>query len=217
MAKLISEFRVTGEQVQTIIEESINGSPKKYYIGGSFLRMDDRNQNGRLYPERVVRPCIDEFVTNKVRMNRAVGELNHPHKPEIDLGRISHIIEDLHYEGKDVIGKARLLDTDQGKIAKVLIDEGLSFGVSLRALGDSDSQGVMQPGLTLLAIDLVADPSFATSFVDPILEAREYIIDGDKIITVNFDSYEKIVTKKNVSPQEVAAAFNKLIYSLKNR
>lgn len=217
MAKLITEFKAQGDQIQTVVEEQTGGVPKKYYIEGSFLRMDTRNQNGRLYPERVVRPCIDEFVMDKVNNNRAVGELNHPHKPEIDLGRVSHMIESLRYEGKDIMGRARLLDTEQGKIAKILIDEGLSFGVSLRALGDSDGDGVMQPGLTLLAIDLVADPSFSTSFVDPVLENREYIIEGNKIICTAFDKYEKAVTRKNVSSFEVAMAFNNLINSLKNK
>lgn len=217
MAKLIAEYRNQIEAVQAVVEESLDGKPKKYYITGSFLKMNTRNQNGRIYPDRVVIPCINDFVENKVKMNRAVGELNHPHKPDIDLERVSHIIEDLRFEGMDVMGKARLLDTTQGKIAKVLIDEGLSFGVSLRALGESDNSGVMMPGLTLLAIDLVADPSFATSFVDPILESRDYIIDGDKIICTNFDNYEKIATSKSSSSHEVAFAFNKLIQGLKNR
>lgn len=215
MAKLIAEVGFDSSKV--VIEESTeNSNKKKHYITGSFLKMDTRNQNGRLYPHDVVEEAINEFVENKVKFNRAVGELNHPHTPEIDLGRISHIIEDLHIDGKDVIGKARLLDTEQGKIAKVLCDEGLSFGVSLRALGDVDNDGVMLPGMTLLAIDLVADPSFATSFVDPILESKEYIMDGDKIIEKKINDYEKIVTKQNVSQEEAYFAFRNLINSLKS-
>jgi len=217
MAKLISEYKSQGLDLTSIIEESSDGNPKKYYVTGSFLRMDTKNQNGRVYPENVVRPCIDEFIRDKVKNNRGIGQLNHPHSPEIDLGRISHMIESLEYVGKDVMGKARILDTEQGKVAKVLINEGLSFGVSLRALGDANDNGVMQPGLTLLAIDLVADPSFSTSFVDPILEAKEYFIEGNIIKEVNFDRYEKIVKQKNVSPLEVAIAFNTLIQNLRNK
>ncbi len=214
MARLI---RDGAETTKLLVEEGVAGQPKKHYIVGSFLRTDSRNQNGRLYPMDVVAPCIEEFVEKKVAFNRAVGELNHPHTPEIDLGRISHIIEDLHFEGKDVMGKARLLDTDQGKIAKVLCNEGLSFGVSLRALGDVDEEGIMLPGMTLIAIDLVADPSFATSFVDPILESKEYLINGDKIVEKKYAQYEQAVTKRNASPDEVYKAFNDLINSLRTK
>jgi hypothetical protein len=215
MAKLIAEGLFDSSKL--LIEEGANGEPKKHYIVGSFLKVDSRNQNGRLYPRDVVEPCIQEFIEKKVSHNRAVGELNHPHTPEIDLGRISHIIEDLHFEGNDVMGKARLLDTEQGKIAKVLCNEGLSFGVSLRALGDVDDEGIMLPGMNLIAIDLVADPSFATSFVDPILESKEYLIDGDKIVEKQYAVYEEAVTNKHASPDEVYKAFNNLINSLRTK
>ena len=192
MAKLISEYKDLGS-VQTIIEEGVAGeTPKKYYITGSFLKADSRNQNGNLYPRHVIEQCIAKFKKDKILNNRAVGELNHPHTPEIDLGRVSHIIEDLYFEGDDVVGKARLLDTTQGKEAKALVDGGLSFGVSLRALGAFDDEQVMTEGMTLIAIDLVADPSFATSFVDPILESKEWLIDEEgnikeAIVTVEED------------------------------
>jgi hypothetical protein len=218
MAKLISEYRDL-DSVKTVIEEGSGGNkPKKYYITGSFLKANSRNQNGNLYPTDVVEECINDYVENKVKFNRAVGELNHPHSPEIDLGRISHIIESLSFEGDDVIGKARLLDTEQGKIAKVLVDEGLSFGVSLRALGNSDDDNVMQRGMNLLAIDLVADPSFATSFVDPILESKEYILEDGKIKESvglqSFKTFEESVTGKP-NQMQVAAAFHELLNSLR--
>jgi hypothetical protein len=218
MAKLISEYRDMNN-VTTVIEESAENKPKKYYINGSFLKANHRNQNGNMYPTNVVEECIRDFVENKVKLNRAVGELNHPHSPEIDLGRISHIIEELRIEGDDVMGKARLLDTEHGKIAKVLVDEGLSFGVSLRALGSTDEDQVMQSGMNLIAIDLVADPSFSTAFVDPILESKEYILE-DGIIKESqgikaFNAFEKAATG-HPSQMEVASAFYDLLNSLRS-
>ena len=217
MAKLISEYRDLSS-VSTVVEESVDNKPKKYYITGSFLKANHRNQNGNLYPTDVVEECVREFVENKVKFNRAVGELNHPHSPEIDLGRISHIIEELKIQGDDVMGKARLLDTEHGKIAKVLVDEGLSFGVSLRALGSVDDKQIMLPGMNLIAIDLVADPSFTSAFVDPILESKEYILENgiikESIGLRAFNTFERSVTG-NPSEMEVANAFYNLLNSLR--
>jgi len=212
MAKLITESLNTN--YKTFIEEDVHTGEKKYYITGSFLKTDIRNQNGRLYPMDVVKPCINEFVEKKVKLNRAVGELNHPHKPEIDLERIAIIIEELYFEGNDVIGKARVVHDR----VKELIDAGLSFGVSLRALGDVDDDGIMLPGMTLLAIDLVADPSFETAFVDPILESREYEIkeDGSIVCVDGVCSINKTVeeSKNNITECDVVKTFNKLINTL---
>jgi len=206
MAKLISEYRDVAS-MNTFIEEGVNGAKKKYYITGSFLRADERNQNGNLYPFDVVKTCIDTFVTEKVNKNRAIGELNHPHTPEINLERIAVIIEELKFEGNDLMGKARVVHP---KI-KELIDEGLNFGVSLRALGALDEDQVMQEGMQLIAIDVVADPSFATAFVDPILESKEYnIADDGSIICAN----ECKVVNENSADTE--AAFKELFKSLQS-
>ena len=184
MAKLIAEYKDLSN-TQTVIEEGTNGTnDKKYYITGSFLKINSRNQNGNLYPRDVIEECISEFNEKKVKLNRAVGELNHPHTPEVDLNNIAIIIKSLEIIGDDVIGKALVTSKGPGENVKGLIDDGLSFGVSLRALGTLDDEQVMQPGMTLIAIDLVSDPSFSTSFVDPILESKEYTVDAQGNITV---------------------------------
>jgi len=211
MAKLIMEQRF--EPSKVLVEEDKATGEKKYYITGSFLQTDTRNQNGRIYPMDVVKPCIDEFVKNKVSKNRAIGELNHPHTPEINLERIAIIIEELYFQGKDLMGKARVVH----KRVKELIDEGLSFGVSLRALGDVDDDGIMLPGMNLLAIDLVADPSFSTAFVDPILESKEYTMTKDgTIICVDGVCKLKEENKINVKSCEVYKTLSDLIHSLED-
>ena len=178
MAKLISEYR-DQSIVGTVVEESANNGKRNYYITGSFLKIGERNQNGNLYPRDVVTECVRVFNETKIKLNRGVGELNHPHSPEVDLNNIAIIIESLTIEGDDVIGKAKVTSKGPGETVRGLIDDGLSFGVSLRALGTLDEDKVMQEGMTLIAIDLVSDPSFKTSFVDPILESKEWKIDKD--------------------------------------
>ncbi len=209
MAKLISEYRDQAT-VSSVVEEGANGSDKKYYVTGSFLKIGSRNQNGNLYPRNVVEACIKEFNEKKVKMNRAVGELNHPHTPEVDLNNIAIIIKSLEIVGDDVIGKAQVASKGPGERVKGLIDDGLSFGVSLRALGTLDDDKVMQPGMNLIAIDLVSDPSFATSFVDPILESREYILDKDGNIVVDPSFVEESTDDKSLA----ANFFSELLSSL---
>jgi hypothetical protein len=212
MAKLITEYRELAD-TNAVIEESNGGQDKKYYITGSFLKVDTRNQNGNLYPRDVVIKCIEEFNTNKIQKNRAVGELNHPHTPDVDLNNIAVLIESLELVGDDVMGKARVASKGPGERVKGLIDDGLNFGVSLRALGTLDEEKVMQDGMHLIAIDLVSDPSFATSFVDPILESKEYVLDGDFIVEGHNVTTPVSSKAPNTSTHDVEAAFSKLFKS----
>lgn len=209
MAKLISEYRDLSS-TNAVVEEANGDTPKKYFITGSFLKIGSRNQNGNLYPRNVVEACIKEFNEKKVKMNRAVGELNHPHTPEVDLNNIAILIKSLEIVGDDVIGKAQVASKGPGERVKGLIDDGLSFGVSLRALGTLDDDKVMQPGMNLIAIDLVSDPSFSTSFVDPILESREYIVDKDGNIVVDPSFVEESTDDKALA----AGFFKDLLSSL---
>src|SRR4051812_2210303 len=129
--KLITEYN---EQVNRVITESANGG-KDYFIEGPFLQGDLKNRNGRIYPINTLnRECM-RYVKEMVQQNRAVGELGHPDTPAINLHLASHNIVELHREGNDFIGKAKVLDTPNGRIVKALMDEGIRLGVSSRGLG----------------------------------------------------------------------------------
>lgn len=178
--KLIKEVY---EQTNYIVEEKL-GKGKEYFIEGIFLQSDCKNRNGRMYPESVMDKEVSRYVESYVNKNRAYGELGHPDTPSINLDRVSHIITNLRKEGTNYVGKAKILDTPMGKIAKGLLDGGAQLGVSSRALGslkmNKEGVQVVQDDFMLsTAADIVADPSAPDAFVRGIMESCEWIfVDG---------------------------------------
>jgi hypothetical protein len=122
------------------------------------------------------------YINEYVNKGRALGELNHPSGPTVNLDRVSHIIKELHEDGKNIYGKAKVLDTPMGKIVKNLIDEGAQLGVSTRGMGSLKSRNgyqEVQEDFMLAAVDIVADPSAPNAFVNGIMEGREWMfVDG---------------------------------------
>lgn len=164
-----------GDVEKTVVEESITRRKKGTYIKGPYMQAGVRNENGNLYPLKVVKKAIEEYQ-KKIDDGTAYGELNHPHKAEINLERICHKIVSLELDEETgiVYGKSKLLDKDLGKKAQELAEEGIRFGVSLRALGSFDRNNVMQDDFELLAVDLVGDPSFTNSMMDVVQESKNY-------------------------------------------
>ncbi len=179
MARLIVE--PANNRVE-MITESVNGI-KSYYLTGSFSSADTPNKNKRIYPMRVLKPAVERYVEEYVKSQRAVGELNHPDSATINLDRVSHMIEDLHFEGKELMGKAKILDTPCGKQAKALLEGGVKLGVSTRALGSvREVNGVneVQDDFMLATVDIVHDPSNYSSLVEAIYESKEWeFVDGE--------------------------------------
>ena len=159
------------------------GAKKKMYIEGVFLQGDLKNRNGRMYPVATLAKEVGRYNESFVAKGRAVGELGHPDGPTVNLDRVSHKIVDLHREGNNFIGKAQLLETPMGKIAKSLIAEGVTLGVSSRGIGtlkeDKDGLKVVGEDFQLAtAADIVADPSAPDAFVNGIMEGKEWIWEG---------------------------------------
>lgn len=179
MARLIVEPATNRVEM---ISESVNGV-KSYYLTGSFSSADTPNKNKRIYPMRVLKPAVERYVEEYVKSQRAVGELNHPDSATINLDRVSHMIEDLHFEGKELMGKAKILDTPCGKQAKALLEGGVKLGVSTRALGSvREVNGVneVQDDFMLATVDIVHDPSNYSSLVEAIYESKEWeFVDGE--------------------------------------
>ena len=159
------------------------GSKKKMYIEGVFLQGDLKNRNGRMYPVNTLAKEVNRYNEAFVAKGRALGELGHPDGPTVNLDRVSHKITSLRQEGNNFIGKAQLLETPMGKIAKSLLDEGVTLGVSSRGVGSlrESSNGCKVVGedfMLATAADIVADPSAPDAFVSGIMEGKEWVWEG---------------------------------------
>jgi hypothetical protein len=174
--KLITEC---SQDVEYIVE----GKAKEQYIKGIFMQSDIQNQNGRVYPFSVLQKQVTEYNNKFVKESTALGELGHPSGPTINLDRVSHIITELYEDGKNFIGKAKIMNTPNGKIVKNLIESGVRLGVSSRGLGSvkANKSGVneVQKDFVLSTVDIVSDPSAPEAFVNGIMEGREFSITGE--------------------------------------
>ena len=159
------------------------GAKKKMYIEGVFLQGEIKNRNGRMYPVNTLSREVNRYNESFIKKGRALGELGHPDGPTVNLDRVSHKITQLRQEGNNFIGKAQLLDTPMGKIAKSLIDEGVTLGVSSRGVGSlkTTSEGYKVVGedfMLATAADIVADPSAPEAVVSGIMERKEWVWEG---------------------------------------
>ena len=165
------------------VEYIVEGKGKQQYIKGVFMQSDVKNQNGRVYPFGVLQREVKNYNKKFVKEGRALGELGHPMGPTINLDRVSHLITELYEDGKDFIGKAKIMDTPNGKIVKNLLESGVRLGVSSRGLGTvkTNKSGVneVQKDFTLSTVDIVADPSAPAAFVNGIMEGKEFSITGE--------------------------------------
>ena len=159
------------------------GANKKLYIEGVFLQGEIKNRNGRMYPIDTLSREVNRYNENFVAKGRALGELGHPDGPTVNLDRVSHKITCLTQEGNNFRGKAQILETPMGKIAKSLLESGVSLGVSSRGVGSlrTTNEGhkiVGEDFMLATAADIVADPSAPDAFVQGIMEGKEWVWEG---------------------------------------
>lgn len=174
--KLITEF-TENDSLKCLIEKKENGE-KNYIIEGVFAQADKKNRNGRVYPKVIMEKAVAKYDKEQVKKNRAVGELNHPEGPTVNLDKVSHLIKELKFEGNDVVGKAQILDTPMGKIVKGLLEGGVQLGVSTRGMGSLEQKnGAMyvKDDFILSTVDIVQDPSAPEAFVNGIMEGVDWV------------------------------------------
>ena len=173
-------MRLIAEELTEVkfLSEEKNGK-KNYFIEGIFLQSELANKNGRMYPFKTLQREVAKYDENFIAKGRALGELGHPEGPSINLDRVSHKIERLSEDGNNFIGRAKILDTPNGKIAKSLLDEGVRLGVSSRGMGsikkESNCNVVCDDFMLATAADIVADPSAPDAFVNGIMEGKEWV------------------------------------------
>ena len=205
-----------------LVTELHEGKGKEYFIEGVFLQSELKNRNGRMYPESVMDKEVARYMKEQVENNRAYGELGHPDNPSINLDRVSHLIVSLQKEGTNYIGKAKILETPMGQIARGLLDGGANLGVSSRALGslkvNEDGIQVVQDDFMLsTAADIVADPSAPDAFVKGIMESKEWVFVDGKFVEQHIEEAKRSIRKASSRNLEEAKiyAFQKFLSKIR--
>jgi len=193
-------IRENVEETKLIVEDKGLGKGKTYFIEGVFLQSELVNRNGRMYKESTMDREVGRYMKEQVQNNRAYGELGHPDGPGINLDRVSHLIVDLRKEGTNYIGKAKILETPMGQIARGLLEGGANLGVSSRAMGSlkTNNEGVqiVQDDFMLsTAADIVADPSAPDAYVRGIMENKEWIFVDGKFVEQHIEEVKSLIKK----------------------
>lgn len=205
-------------EVQYLVEEKNRNSPSNLFIHGPFLMANEANKNKRIYPLEEMVKEVDRYSKEMIIGKRSTGELNHPQSPEINLERICHMVTELKQNGNIFEGKSRILSTPMGQIVRSLILDGVKLGVSSRALGRLDSEGQYNrvSDFRLVAVDVVADPSVPTAFVNGILESKQWILSENGGFEPLFERFEKNISnlpkqnKQDYLKEQVIAFINAL-------
>ena len=214
-------MRLIAEELTEVkfLSEEKNGK-KNYFIEGIFLQSELANKNGRMYPFKTLQREVAKYDENFIAKGRALGELGHPEGPSINLDRVSHKIERLSEDGNNFVGRAKILDTPNGKIAKSLLDEGVRLGVSSRGMGslkkESNCNVVQDDFMLATAADIVADPSAPDAFVDGIMEGKEWVWDNGILKESAVAEIKKEIdsaTLRNLQERKISA-FSKFLKSL---
>ena len=195
--------------VKYLVEYNEKTNAKEYFLEGIFMQAEKQNRNGRIYPMSVLGKEADRYNSEYVNKNRAFGELGHPDSPTINLDRVSHMITKLYPDGSNFIGKAKILDTPNGKIVKSLLDGGATLGVSTRGVGSLKPQNgyqLVQDDFHLAtAADIVADPSAPDAFVRGIMENAEWILTDKGWQQVHLEKAQKMIREASKTEIETVA------------
>jgi len=213
---------ITEEISQVKIISEGKGANKTLHIEGVFLQGGIKNRNGRMYPVETLSREVGRYCENFVKKGRALGELGHPEGPTVNLDRVSHKITGLVQEGNNFRGKAKLLETPMGKIAKSLLGEGVMLGVSSRGVGSlkEDHTGCKVVGEDFqlaTAADIVADPSAPDAFVNGIMEGKEWVWEGgllrEQLAEKTKKSINTLVTQNRLEERKLSL-FNDFLNNL---
>lgn len=187
--KLIVENNFPSHGISEVItEQTKEGKTKLSKFKALGIETNVTNRNGRFYPYQMMVPVVEKYIADRMQHGqiRSFGELGHPEGVEINLHRVSHYLESLNWEGNNCYCSAQLIDTEYGRLANTILQQGLQLGVSTRGLGALDEDIKLPKAnnadvvgeFNLVAIDIVADPSAPQGWIKGIYENRQYIIDS---------------------------------------
>lgn len=215
--RLITEY-LDQTKVLEILEEG--AQEKSLYITGPMLQANVKNRNGRWYPDEIMEGQVKRYITEKIDTKRALGELNHPQRPNVDPREASHLVTELYRDGDNWMGKAKVLSrTPVGGIVAGLIREGVSLGVSSRGVGSlkENARGILevQSDYFLSAIDVVSDPSGPDCFVNGIMEGAEWVWGNNGLKQVDLSNarreVEQAVVARALDEARLLSVFDRLL------
>ena len=215
--RLITEF--VDHDLDILVEANKKTGEKQYAIEGVFMQSESKNKNGRIYEKATMEKAVNKYIEEQVKTGRAVGELNHPEGPTVNLDKVSHKINSLHFQGNDVVGKASILKTPMGKIVEGLLDGGVKLGVSSRGMGSLVSKkGAQYVGddFMLSTIDIVQDPSAPSAFVNGVMEGVNWVWDNGIIVQQDIEEIETEIKEAKSShlPEVEIRAFKNFLSKL---
>ena len=179
---------------RTSLNESLKDG--KLLVNGVLQRADAKNQNGRVYPEDILKREANKYMDNFVKQRRAMGELDHPESSVVNLKNVSHNIVDMGWDGKDLVGTVEILPTPSGNILRDLLQSGILLGISSRGLGSvkkdmREGADVVQDDFDLIAFDFVSNPSTQGAFMYPQGKINESV--DQKIIINPYRNVERLI------------------------
>jgi hypothetical protein len=206
-------------ELKYLVEEKNRNAPSNMYIQGPFLMADTANRNNRIYPLNQMVEEVTRYSNEIIKNNRATGELNHPTTPDVNLERACHMVTELKQDGNLFYGKSKVLSTPMGQVVRSLMMDGVKLGVSSRALGRVDEKnGVGHVSdFRIVAIDVVADPSVPTAFVNGILESKQWVLASNGEFEPLYEKLEKQISSlpKQNKDQYLRECMIEFINSLK--
>lgn len=208
----------------SLITEADETGKRHLYIQGPFAVSEQKNKNGRIYKRELLEQVIDKYNTNYIKANRALGEMNHPPRLNIDFERATHLVTEMKQDGNVWIGKAKVLKTPMGKVLEGLLESGVSVGVSTRGAGSlTESNGIKMVGndFVMTAVDVVSDPSGlmangAGCFVQGIMEGVEFALTdkGFEIVEETRGALIKAYDKKILDEQFMLDQYQRFMASM---
>ena len=197
------------DNLKYLVEEK--DGKRDTFIEGVFMQAEQKNRNGRVYPKETLFSAVEKYIAEQVKPGRAVGELDHPEGPQINLDKVSHKITDLKFDGDNVVGKAQVLKTPMGKIVEGLIEGGVKLGVSSRGMGTVENRKegtIVNDDYILATVDIVQDPSATGAFVNGIMEGVDWVWDNGQLTARQIEEYETEI--KKASSAQLAEAQKKV-------
>jgi hypothetical protein len=165
-----------------LIEESSRDG-KNVWLSGVYMQAELKNRNGRVYPLQEIANAVNVANERIKDSNGILGELDHPQTLTINLDRVSHVITEMRMEGNNAYGKARLMDTPMGNIARELVNAGVRLGVSSRGAGSVGTDGGVQ-SFQFVTVDIVAQPSAPGAVPDSIYESLMHNRHGAEAVSL---------------------------------